>query len=245
MPTPKNLATKPSALPSSVIPAKPTPAPVPPTAPKPVPPVQPATPKPAVPVPPKPAPTPAPKPTPATVVVVPPEPDTADYYSLKPNQDALTQSKNTSQRTASELALANKCSAMNIPGWLQQSTMPEVIGRDMTGFVGFASSHSQKWDLQQSAGLSEGQPYLHHQNQYIGVDPLEFFLLAGETFQSLMVGKQGKFKWVSRDLEEEGPTDGSNKPEPHYICLLIASVPGYGAIPIKGDFRGTKSRIIS
>lgn len=171
---------------------------------------------------------------PATVTPPKPQPPTVPVIVTPPA--TLTKSNSNTD-------LAKKCAELNIPGWLQQSQMPGVIGSDLTGFVGFGSSASGKWSEQQAAGIEDGQPYLWHNQNYIPLHPsLNFFLLAGESFQSLMVGKGGEFKWASRDLEIEGPTLGSNRTEAHYVCLLIVDVEGYGLIPIKGDFRGTKSR---
>jgi hypothetical protein len=171
-----------------------------------------ATAKPATPV----------KPTPVTATVKKSEAEVAPV-----------ESSNTS-------ALAKQAKAVKLPAWLAQTQMPVVAEKDFGGFVGFASSQSNKWNEQQQAGLEDGQPYVYTDQRYIIADPLEFFLLAGESFQTLMVGKEGKFQWASRDLEEEGPTVGSNRPEPHYVCCLIVKAEGQ-LIPIKGDFRGTKS----
>ena len=132
--------------------------------------------------------------------------------------------------------------ALKLPDFLEQVSMPETVGGDQTGYVGFASSASAKWSEQQAAGLEDGQPYLFHEQRYIKTPnkALEFFLLSAESFQSLMVGKEGKFQWISRDLDIEGPTAGSNKTQPHYVGLLLVNV-NDNLIPIKGDFIGTKS----
>lgn len=160
------------------------------------------------------------------------------------NEYPLTESKPTAVPTQvsnpQTSAIAQAAKKVQLPGWLVKSQMPEVADRQLGGFVGFASSQSGKWNEQQLSGLTDGQPYLYHQQRYIPLASLDFFLLAGESFQTLMVGKEGQFKWASRDLEEEGPMMGSNRPEPHYVCLLIVAAEGRW-IPIKGDFRGTKS----
>lgn len=137
-------------------------------------------------------------------------------------------------------ALAKAASAVAVPSWLQKSTMPAVQDKQVGNYIGFASSASGKWGEQQNAGLEDGQPFLFRDSQYQPLKNLSFFLLAGESFKTLMVGKEGKFHWASRDLEEEGPTKGSNRPEEHYVTLMLLDVDGK-LIPIKGDFRGTKS----
>lgn len=141
---------------------------------------------------------------------------------------------------ADSKALATAAKSVNIPAWLQKSEMPTVADRDFGGYIGFASTQSNKWNEQQAAKLADGDPYLYHDKTYIPANPLEFFLLAGTAFQTLMVGREGKFQWASRDMEEEGPRMGSNRPEPHYVCVCIVRVQDR-LIPIKGDFRGTKS----
>lgn len=162
----------------------------------------------------------------------PPPQDTPSYPTSAKETAALTKATSEIAKSAGKAA---------IPGWLQQNNnLPEVPDKDTTGYVGFASSASKKWNIQMMAGLNDGQPFVFHQQQYIPLDSVDFFLLSGEAFQSLMVGKEGKFMWVSRDLDEEGPTMGSNKPEIHYVCLMLVNVNG-NLIPIKGDFRGTKA----
>lgn len=156
-----------------------------------------------------------------------PAPAPAQAESLMESKDASRQLAKTAER-------------VNLPAWLQNTPMPETTASDFGGYVGFASSASGKWAEQQAARLQDGTPYLYHQQRYIPCDPLEFFLLAGECFQTLMVGKEGKFQWASRDMNEEGPTAGSNRTEPHYVCSMIVRAEGR-LIPIKGDFKGTKS----
>lgn len=157
---------------------------------------------------------------------VPPQP-------TQPTQAPLTQSTDTK-------ALAKAASTVKLPAWLQTTQLPTVSDRQNGGYVGFASSASEKWAEQVRSGLQDGQPYLYHQQRYIPLQSLDFFLLAGTSFQSLMVGKKGEFLWVSEDMTEVGPTSGSNKPQPHYVCALLVFAEGR-IIPIKGDFIGTKS----
>lgn len=136
-------------------------------------------------------------------------------------------------------ALAKATSNLSIPDFMENNVLPEV-GDSGTGYVGFASSNSLNWPQMQMAGLKEGQPFCHHNGQYIAVETLEFFLLLADSFQTLMVGKQGEFKFATRDMSLEGPRQGTNRTEPHYVCLLLVKVENE-LLPIKGDFRGTKS----
>lgn len=131
--------------------------------------------------------------------------------------------------------------AVSVPSFLQQSAMPETADGPQSGYVGFATTKSEKnWPLQQAAGCVDGQPYLYKEKQYHPLTELKFFLLRAESFITCMFGSQGDFKYVSRDLEKPGPTFGSNRSEPHYVGLLLVFTP-QGLLPIKGDFKGTKS----
>lgn len=131
-----------------------------------------------------------------------------------------------------------------IPSFLQQSNMPTVSNRQQTGYVGFASTQSKKWSLMQQAGLDEGQPFLNHQNAFIPLETLDFFLLKGASYKTMMAGKDGTFVYATTDMDVELPDQiykgNVVKLEPHYICLLLVNVNSQ-LIPIKGDFRGTKS----
>lgn len=154
-----------------------------------------------------------------------------------------------------ELVASTK--GVNLPAFLQQQTLPEVEDRT-SGYVGFASSASKNWSIQQMNGLAEGQPFIYYKQQYLPCDQLSFFLLIGQSFQTIMVGKEGKFKYVTHDMDEEldqvldhkikvqgkevplRSVIGPSKLEKHYVMMMIC-VQGNTLIPIKGDFRGTKS----
>lgn len=132
---------------------------------------------------------------------------------------------------------------INVPAWLAQSSMPEISDREFGGFVGFASTFSEKWIEQSQAGLKDGQIYLYHNKQYIPLDKIEFFILHGVSYQTLMVGKAGTFKFATKDMSlsvDEMPKEGMNVSQQHYVMLVLVNVNG-NLIPIKGDFRGTKS----
>jgi hypothetical protein len=162
----------------------------------------------------------------------------------------LTESKGNQELVKSATAVA-------IPSFLQRQTLPEVEDRT-SGYVGFASSASKNWSVQQMNGMSEGQPFIYYKQQYLPCDSLQFFLLIGQSFQTIMVGKEGKFKYVTHDMSEEfeqirnnnitvqgksvplHSAIGTSKLEAHYVMMMIC-VTGNSLIPIKGDFRGTKS----
>lgn len=142
-------------------------------------------------------------------------------------------------------ALTKAASGINLPAYLQDDNkLPEVA--ELTGYIGFASNASEKFGEMQAIGLTDGEPFLHHNGSYVKlpVPKLEFFVLMGEEFQTIMVGKKGEFRYATRDMEEEHPgiQIGGNiaKLEKHYITLCLVKL-GDTLVPIKGDFRGTKS----
>lgn len=143
---------------------------------------------------------------------------------------------------------------LTLPSFLQQSAMPETIEQEMTGFVGFASSASKKnWPNLSAAGCTEGMAYVSKDGSIIPLpNGIKFFLLKADSFQTQFLS-DGSFSFVTRDLELEGPTTAklpngavvNAKTEAHYIGLLIVELPNGTWIPIKGDFRGTKSNGLS
>jgi hypothetical protein len=154
----------------------------------------------------------------------------------------LTESKGNQE-------LVKSATGVTIPSFLQQQTLPEVEDRT-SGYVGFASAHSKNWSVQQMNGMSEGQPFIYYKQQYIPCETLQFFLLIGQSFQSIMVGKEGKFKYVTHDMSEEleqirsnniivqgksvplHSVIGSSKLEAHYVMMMIF-VTVKNIIPIK------------
>lgn len=141
-------------------------------------------------------------------------------------------------------------SRVKVPSFLQ-TTMPETSERELTGYIGYASDASKHYPEQQAAGLTNGDIFLMHQGQYIKCPQLEFFLVTGESFKSVM-DREGKFLFATRDLAmkevrfkyqgKERFADNNSNPklQPHYVCLTIVNLNGR-LIPIKGDFIGTKS----
>jgi hypothetical protein len=92
----------------------------------------------------------------------------------------------------------------------------------------------------QAAGLQDGQGYIYYQGRYIVPKQLEFFVCESASFQTQMENnKDAKFLFATRDMQAE--FERADRIEPHYVALLLVN-PGNGTlIPIKGDFRGTKS----
>lgn len=164
------------------------------------------------------------------------------------NATALIESKDHSPDFKSA------ASRVKLPGFLTKA-MPETSEREVTGYVGFCSEASKNYPEQQASGLNDGDIFLNHQGQFIKCPQLEFFLAAGESFKTVM-DQSGKFVGATRNVAAKelkfkigtGPraiertADGYSNPklEPHYVCLCIVNLNGR-LIPIKGDFRGTKS----
>lgn len=144
----------------------------------------------------------------------------------------------------------SQISKVKIPSFLQ-TAMPETSEREQTGYIGFCSDASKHFPEMQSAGLENGDIFLNTQGQYIKCPQLDFFLVSGESFKSVM-DQSGRFLYATRDLsvKEARPKingkerffsgDTNPKLNPHYICLCIVN-PNGRFIPIKGDFIGTKS----
>lgn len=189
---------------------------------------KPTTPKPAPKPKPEPVPTPAPVPTPEPV-----SPSTGRHKQV------IT-SKDVGVINASALIK----SSVPIPAFLQQVAMPDTSNRQTTGYVGFAHPQSKNWVHMQQAGLEEGQPFVNHNNAYIPLDTVQFFLCMGASFQTMMAGKQGEFIFVTTDMDMRMDQviykGNACKLDPHYTCLLLVNLNG-SLLPIKGDFRGTKS----
>lgn len=136
--------------------------------------------------------------------------------------------------------LANIAKGVAIPAFLQNQTMPDTAERDFSGYTGFASSQSPKYPQMQLAGLKDGQPFAYIDKNYIPLDNLNFFLCAGESFQTCISGREGNMLFATRDMEMKGPQFGTNRTEPHYVILMILDINGT-LTPIKGDFKGTKA----
>jgi hypothetical protein len=145
--------------------------------------------------------------------------------------------------------------APRIPSFLTQSKMPETSEREVSGYIGFCSDSSKNYPMQQASGLQNGDIFLSHEGQYIKLGQLEFFLASAESFKTVM-DQGGNFLAATRDMTQKEIThkvgqapriqerraDNYSNPklEPHYVCLCIVNVNGR-LMPIKGDFRGTKS----
>lgn len=176
---------------------------------------------------------------PATPTATPTATPPLDTRQTAPTSQPVIQS------SGNQAALAKAAGGINLPAFLQpDNQLPEVA--ELTGYIGFCSNASEKFGEMVSIGLADGEPFLHHQGSYLKLpEPkLEFFILMGEEFQTVMVGKKGVFHYATRDMEEEHPgitiNNQHNKCEEHYITLCLVKV-GSELIPIKGDFRGTKS----
>lgn len=129
-----------------------------------------------------------------------------------------------------------------IPDFLTQTGMPETQEQQLTGYVGFGEPKSVKnWPIVSAAGVKEGQAYAARQGEIIPLESLKFWLLRADSFQTAMKS-DGSFAFATRDLELPDPgTFGGAKLSAHYIGLMIIELPGNRFIPIKGDFRTTKT----
>lgn len=131
---------------------------------------------------------------------------------------------------------------ITLPAFLStdEQGLPDVP--DLSGYLGFAHPQSDNWDKMSQVGLKTGDPFLFHDGSYVNLNgKVEMFLLIGDEFKSLMIGKKGTFLHVTRDMNEQMQYDKRNYLQEHYIVLMLVKV-GSELIPIKGDFRGPKSQ---
>lgn len=155
---------------------------------------------------------------------------------IKPEQPAELIQSNTSSAQLAETA-----KGCNLPAFLQGTdNLPEVPDFQGT-YIGFAHPQSKQWLYMMQAGLEEGEPFIKLPEGIVKLNPLKFFVLMGDSFKTLMVGREGKFKFVTRDMDHPEMREGATALQEHYPCLLIVDTP-QGLIATKGDFRGPKSK---
>lgn len=147
-------------------------------------------------------------------------------------------------------ALAKAAAKVSVPAFLQTVAMPDLVpGGVAGGYVGFADPKSKKYRQMVEAGCEHGDPFVYHEQQYHRVNPLEFFLLMGDSFRTTMEGQDGKFTFVTRDVDTPLREIAASYPDkaksitdaqPHYTALILVKL-GDSLVPVKADFRGTKS----
>jgi hypothetical protein len=195
---------------------------------------------PTKPAPAKPAPTAPTKPTPAPSTPRPvPTPSNREKVTLTA-KDVGTAPANLIQSNTSVATVEKESKGLAIPAFLTQATHGELAPQMVGDYVGFASTMSKNWIDMQAAGCVDGQAFIFYRGQYIVPKQLEFFLCMSSSFQTQMEkNKDAKFLFATRDMKATfSYQDGV---QPHYVALLLVD-PGNGSlIPIKGDFRGTKS----
>lgn len=122
-----------------------------------------------------------------------------------------------------------------LPAFLESiGDLPEAGAK--AEYLGFASTKSKQWLAMSQAGCQEGTPFAFANGQYhpfpqgmIGhlIDVRKFF--------TTMEGQEGKItRCTLEDL-------GIAKHDPHYLAFWLIRLPGGQLLPIRGDFRGTKS----
>lgn len=133
----------------------------------------------------------------------------------------------------------------DIPGFLTQDSMPETAEQMRSGYIGFGEPRSVKnWPMISAAGVVEGQAYAARAGEIIPLQQLEFWLLRADSYKTAMK-TDGSFSFATRDLEYVDPGTHGGKVGEHYIGLMIVKLPNGNYIPIKGDFRTTKSNALS
>lgn len=171
--------------------------------------------------------------------------------AVKPQESKSPDAGLTQSNIPSNLQKVSQ--GFNLPACLQDDTDIVLAQNMLTGYVGFADHRSKNWPAMQAAGCETGDPFIYRDNAYIPLRPLEYFLMKCETFRSTMQGQEGKFTFVTRDIEtplselqRKHPTLPIDKgrgarAEPHYVCLMIVLLQDQSLVPIKADIRGTKT----
>lgn len=165
----------------------------------------------------------------------------------KPDE-SLTQSKNVPAN------LQKQASSLVLPDFLQEDTDIVLANNNLTGYVGFADHRSKNWSAMQAAGCEVGDPFMFRDGQYTPLNPFQYFLVKVETYRTTMVGQEGKFVFVTKDIEtplvdlqKKYPDKivnrerGVGKAEPHYVCLTLLLLNEQTLVPMKADIRGTKT----
>lgn len=200
------------------------------------------------------------------VKATPPAKSTPTVVTPPPAAAALTKSN-----PAAEKAIATAAKNAIIPAFLQKDNhLPAIIPGAETGYVGFADKRNKIWESLQACGIEEGDPYICRNNEYIKCKPLNYFLLAGQSFKSVMLGEAGEWVYATRDiqapteqlwemvnpaLKKESRVPGQaavREPvlpdlkffkknlQEHYVICMVVMLDDGTLIPTKGDFRGTK-----
>jgi hypothetical protein len=85
--------------------------------------------------------------------------------------------------------------------------------------------------------------FIYREQMYHPLDRLDFFIIKAAEFQTLMTGREGRIQFCTTDMRvdpSELPSVGDNYTQPHYVLLMAVRLENE-LIPLKGDFRGTKS----
>lgn len=170
---------------------------------------------------------------------------TTDARTFQPDTRVKEQPKSETLIAAQPPVEPVKLKELTLPDWISKSgeDMPETTNRMIGDYLGFASVVSPSWGDQQNAGLQNGQMYIFREQMYYPLERLDFFIIKAAEFQTLMVGREGRIEFCTTDMRadpETLPSIGQNFTQPHYVLLLAARLENQ-MVPIKGDFRGTKS----
>ena len=129
--------------------------------------------------------------------------------------------------------------SVKLPDFLAPTTemMPELAENTAPAYVGFADNRAKLWPTLQQAGCEVGDIYLYIDGSIFPKKPLEYFFLMGESFVSKMVGAEMSLMFASKNINTQYE---DKQIVPHYVSLLLVKHEGT-LVPIRGDFRGTKS----
>lgn len=154
----------------------------------------------------------------------------------KPEQAPVAKSNDNT--TAPALIESNEQLAIPLPSFLQRDTVPELANSLGTEYLGFADTRSKNWPMLSAAGIPDGSAFILKDGHLTALQSIDCFVLAGTSYLTHMEGQDMKLVYCSKDIKEENP-DPEHR-QPHYVAVLLVDVEGT-LVPIRGDFRGTKS----
>lgn len=205
-------------------------------------------------------------------IPTPAKPSTVKEKQTITKADVGTIDAATLTKSSQSKAIATAAKGVNLPAFMQKdSRLPALVPGMETGYVGFADNRNKIFSSLQANGIEEGDPYLARNNTYTLCKPLNYYLMIGESFRSIMLGEAGEWVYCTRDIN--APTDllwdnvadslkASQKKggltleaklpdykffqknlQEHYVLLMIVLLDNGELVPVKGDFRGTKKGV--
>lgn len=127
----------------------------------------------------------------------------------------------------------------NLPAFLSDDgTGPTLANGLQNDYIAVLESLSKNLDQLMAAGVKLGNFYAVKKGQIIPLPTVNYFLMTGRSYLTHYRGSEMELLYCSKDVREENP-DPKNR-SAHYVALLLVEL-GDTFIPIRGDFRATKT----